>query len=138
MANNSKSPTGGTTGPGAPEPEGKRVPVIFYRTEAGGEPVRDWLKSLPSSEDRKRIGEDIKTVEFGWPIGMPGCRPLGEGIFEVRARLAQHRIARVLFYIDARHRMVLLHGFVKKTQTTPDVDLNLARNNKRKHQKGLT
>ena len=80
--------------------QGKRAPAIFFRTEAGGEPVRDWLKSLPSREDRKRIGEDVKTVEFGWPIGMPVCKPLGDGIYEVRTSLAQHRIARVLFYID--------------------------------------
>jgi phage-related protein len=100
-------------------------------------PVRDWLKGLPSSEDRKRIGEDIKTVEFGWPIGMPVCRPLGDGIYEVRTSLAQNRIARVLFYIDKKGRMVLLHGFIKKTRKTPDEDLELARSNKRKHQRGL-
>ena len=76
--------------------QGKRVPAIFYRTEAGGEPVREWLKGL-SPEDRKTIGEDIKTVEFGWPIGMPVCKPLGGGIYEVRSSLAQNRIARVLF-----------------------------------------
>jgi len=87
--------------------QGKRVPAIFFRTEAGGEPVRDWLKSLPSREDRKRIGEDVKRVEFGWPIGMPVCKPLGDGIYEVRTSLAQHRIARVLFYIDKKDRMVL-------------------------------
>jgi|SRR5271167_2817505 len=96
------------------ENEGKSVPAIFYRTEAGGEPVRGWLKGLPT-KDRKRIGEDIKTVEFGWPIGMPVCKPLGEGIYEVRTSLAQNRIARVLFYIDKKGRMVLLHGFIKKT-----------------------
>jgi hypothetical protein len=56
---------------------GKRVPAIFFRTETGREPVRDWLKSLPYPDDSKRLGEDIKTVEFGWPIGMPVCRPLG-------------------------------------------------------------
>ena len=65
---------------------GKRVQAIFCRTEAGGEPVREWLKSLPSREDRKRIGEDIKTVEFGWPVGMPVCRSVGGGIYEVRGR----------------------------------------------------
>ncbi len=119
------------------ERQGKRVPAIFFRTGAGGEPVRDWLKSLPSSEDRKRIGEDIKTVEFGWPIGMPVCKPLGEGIYEVRTGLGQNRIARVLFYIDKKRRMVLLHGFIKKTRKTPAGDLELARNNKIKHQKGL-
>ena len=98
--------------------------------------MRDWLKGL-SPEDRKRIGEDIKTVEFGWPIGMPVCRPLGDGIHEVRTRLAQNRIARVLFYIDREGRMVLLHGFIKKTQKTLVEDLELARNNKSKHQLGL-
>ncbi len=121
----------------AVERQGKRVPAIFFRTEAGGEPVRDWLKNLPLSEDRKRIGEDIKTVEFGWPIGMPVCRPLGDGIYEVRTSLAQNRIARVLFYIDKKGRMVLLHGFIKKTQKTSVEDLELARSNKTKHQRGL-
>jgi phage-related protein len=132
-----KSRTESSGQPGALDKQGKRVPAIFYRTEAGGEPVRDWLKGLPSSQDRKRIGEDIKTVEFGWPIGMPVCRPLGDGIYEVRTSLAQNRIARVLFYIDKKGRMVLLHGFIKKTQRTPDEDLDLARSNKSKHRVGL-
>jgi phage-related protein len=123
--------------PEALEGQGKRVPAIFFRTEVGGEPVRDWLKGLPSPNDRKRIGEDIKTVEFGWPIGMPACRPLGDGIYEVRTSLVQNRIARVLFYIDKNGRMVLLHGFIKKTQKTPDNDLKLARNNKSKHRRGM-
>jgi phage-related protein len=132
-----KSPVGPSTQSAALEKQGKRVPAIFYRTDAGGEPVREWLKALPSAEDRKRIGEDIKTVEFGWPIGMPVCRPLGDGIYEVRTILVHHRIARILFYIDKKGRMVLLHGFIKKTQKTPDEDLDLARSNKRKHQRGL-
>lgn len=123
-------------GPEAPERQGKRVPAIFYRTEAGGEPVREWLRGLLAG-DRKRIGEDIKTVEFGWPVGMPVCRPLGEGIYEVRSSLGQNRIARVLFYIDSRGRMVLLHGFMKKTQKTSREDLDLAKSNKAKHQRGL-
>jgi len=96
-----------------------------------------WLKSLPSPEDRKRIGEDIKTVEFGWPIGMPACRPLEDRIHEVRTNLRQNRIARVLFYIDKKGRMVLLHGFINKTRKTPDQDLELARNDQRKHKRGL-
>jgi phage-related protein len=116
--------------------QGKRIPAIFFRTEAGGEPVRGWLKRL-SPDDRKRIGEDIKTVEFGWPIGMPVCKPLGDGIYEVRTSLAQNRMARVLFYIDKKSRMVLLHGFIKKTRTTPTEDLELARSNKSKHERGL-
>jgi phage-related protein len=116
--------------------QGKRVPAIFYRTEAHGEPVREWLKGL-SANDRKRIGEDIKTVEFGWPLGMPVCKPLSDGIYEVRTTLTQNRVARVLFYIDKKGRMVLLHAFIKKTQKTPDEDLALARSNKSKHKRGL-
>jgi phage-related protein len=117
--------------------QGKRVPAIFFRTESGGEPLREWLKSL-QPEDRKLIGEDIKTVEFGWPVGMPVCRSLGDGICEIRTHLTQGRIARVLFYIDAKRRLVLLHGFVKKTQKTPLNDMELARRNKSKHERGLS
>jgi phage-related protein len=131
-----KSSAGAGAQPAALRKQGKRAPAIFYRTEAGGEPVRAWLKAL-SLEDRKCIGEDIKTVEFGWPIGMPVCRPMGGGIYEVRSSLAQNRIARVLFYLDKKGRMVLLHGFIKKTRKTADEDLQLARNNKSKHQLGL-
>jgi phage-related protein len=130
-----------TPGASAPsesaEIQSKRIPAIFYRTESGGEPLRDWLKGLPLPDDRKRIGADIKTVEFGWPIGMPVCKALGDGIHEVRTKLRQNRIARVLFYVDKRSRMVLLHGFMKKTQQTPAEDLELARTNKNKHQRGL-
>ncbi len=112
----------------------KRIHAYFFRTAAGGEPVREWLKSLQPVEDCKRIGFDISTVEFGWPVGMPTCRPLQDGLYEVRTNLANGRIARVLFYIDIQSRMVLLHGFIKKTQKTPDEDMELARKNKRLHQ----
>jgi phage-related protein len=122
---------------GVPDESRKRVPALFFRTEAGGEPVREWLKSLPSSEDRRRIGYDIQTVEFGWPLGMPTCRPVSDGIYEVRTSLARNRIARVLFYIDKLGRMVLLQGFIKKTRRTPAEDLNLARSNKSRHERGL-
>jgi phage-related protein len=116
--------------------QGKRLPAVFYRTEAGGEPVREWLKSLPK-EDCKQIGADVKTVEFGWPIGMPVCRALGGGLYEVRTELRQNRIARVLFYVDKQSRMVLLHSFIKKTRKTPDEDLSVARRNMSKHRQGL-
>jgi len=99
--------------------------------------LRGWWKSLPAPEDRKHIGEDIKTVEFGGPIGIPACRPLEDRIYEVRTNLRQNRIARVLFYIDKKGRMVLLHGFIKKTRKTPDEDWELARNNQQKHKRGL-
>lgn len=114
----------------------KRISAIFYRSEAGGEPVRDWLKSL-RKEERRLIGHDIMTVEFGWPIGMPISRPLGHGLHEVRTDLPGNRIARVLFYIDRFNRMVLLHGFIKKSSKTLADDLKLALSNKAKHQRGL-
>lgn len=102
----------------------KKIPAGFYQTGAGREPVREWLKAL-DADDRKVIGEDIATVEYGWPVGMPICRPLGKGIWEVRSTLANNRIARVIFGIVDKH-MVLLHGFIKKSQKTPDRDLSLA------------
>lgn len=114
----------------------KRVPAIFFRTAGGGEPVREWLRAM-AADDRRRIGEDLKTVEFGWPIGMPMCRAMGDGIYEVRTRLAGNRIVRILFYIDRLQRMVLLHGFIKKTRQTPQPDLALARANKRTHERSL-
>jgi phage-related protein len=110
--------------------------VIFFRTEAGGEPLRDWLKALPR-DDRRRIGEDIKTVELGWPIGMPVAKSMGGGLHEVRTKLSGNRIARVMFYIDKQSRMVLLHGFLKKTSRTSTEDLELARRNKANHEKGM-
>lgn len=103
---------------------GKRVPALFFAHAQGTEPVRDWLKSLDKA-DRLRIGEDIRTVEFGWPIGMPVCRPLGKGLYEVRTTLT-NRIARVLFAIEDGE-MILLHGFIKKSRATPQDDLKLAR-----------
>src|SRR5678816_1813720 len=102
----------------------KRLPAAFYALPSGREPVRDWLKSL-SRADRKIVGEDIKDVEFSWPIGMPLCRPFGNGLWEVRSSLAGGRIARVLFCVRSG-QMILLHAFVKKTQRTPAADLNLA------------
>ncbi len=102
----------------------KRLPARFYRSDAGREPVREWLKSLDAA-DRRVIGEDIKDVEFSWPIGMPLVRSLGREIWEVRSSLAHGRIARVLFCVE-KECMVLLHGFMKKTQKTPKQDIDLA------------
>ncbi len=99
--------------------------VAFFRTETGREPVREWLKSLPR-EERRIIGEDIKTVQFGWPLGMPLVRKLAGGLWEVRSHLPG-RIARVVF-TTGEGRMVLLHGFVKKSRKTPLEDLELAKN----------
>jgi len=102
----------------------KRLPARFYSTDSGREPVREWLQGL-AADDRKVIGEDIKDVEFSWPIGMPLVKALGRGIWEVRSSLAGGRIARVLFCIEP-DCMVLLHGFMKKTQKTPQPEIDLA------------
>ena len=79
----------------------------------------------PDRVDRKIVGEDIKDIEFSWPISMPLCRSLGNGLWEVRSDLTKNRIARVLFCVH-RDQMVLLHAFIKKTQKTPAADLALA------------
>jgi len=101
------------------------IKAVFYRTTGGTEPVLDWLRSLPP-EDRRAIGTDLATVQFGWPIGMPLCRALGGGLWEVRNSLPSRRIARVLFFVDAG-RIGVVHGFIKKTQKTPADDLEIAR-----------
>jgi len=98
--------------------------VFFYRTEAGNEPVRQWLKDL-KREDRKTIGQDIKTAQYGWPLGMPLIRKLEPGLWEVRSHIAQG-IARIIFTVDDGV-MVLLHAFVKKAQKIPPGDLRTAR-----------
>ena len=101
--------------------------VRFFRTPAGNDPVREWLSAMP--RDHKRmIGIEIKTVQFGWPIGMPIVRKLERGLWEVRADLLG-TIARVLFTLDD-NSMVLLHGFIKKSQKTPAPDLETARQRK--------
>ena len=98
--------------------------VVFYRTEAGREPVREWLIGL-SREARKAIGEDIKTAQFGWPLGMPLIRKLEPGLWEIRSDIDQG-IARVIFTVEGA-MMVLLHGFVKKSRKTPLDELSTAR-----------
>ena len=99
------------------------LPVVFFRTETGREPVREWLKDLPKDE-RRIIGEDIMTVQFRWPLGMPLVDHLGSGIWEIRSRLV-NRIARTLFFVH-QEEIILLHGFIKKTRKTPNEDRALA------------
>lgn len=107
----------------------KKIVGRFYATAHGRRPVRDWLMDL-TREDRRQIGIDIQRVEFGWPLGMPYCRSLGNGLWEVRTHLSGGRIARVIFFIH-EGEMILLHGFEKKTQKTPAQDLDLALARKR-------
>ncbi len=106
--------------------------VYFYETEQGNEPVRQWLQLL-SPADKKRIGEDIKTVQFGWPLGMPLVKHLDGGIWEVRIHLSKS-IARVLFVLD-KNLMILIHGFIKKQQKTLKSDLDLAKDRVKKLRK---
>lgn len=101
----------------------KRLPAVFFRTETGREPVRDWLQDLPKAE-RKIIGIDIMTIQFRWPLGMPLVANVGSGIWEVRSKLPT-RIARTLFFVH-EGEIVLLHGFIKKTRKTPKEDRALA------------
>jgi phage-related protein len=107
----------------------RKIPVVFYRTPAGSEVVRDWLRGL-GARDRNAIGQDLMRVQYRWPVGMPLCRSLGEGLWEVRSALPSNRIARVLFAV-LDDRIVALHGFIKKTQKTPTDDLALARRRKK-------
>ncbi len=105
----------------APE---KILEVRFYKSLNGREPVREWINSLPK-DAKKAIGGDIKTVQLGWPLGMPLVRHMGDHIFEVRSNIP-NGIARVLFAIN-NFAMILLHGFIKKTNQTPKKELDVAR-----------
>ena len=102
---------------------------MFYRTRGGREIVRDWLRALDEKE-RNAIGLDLMRVQFRWPVGMPLCRAMGDGLWEVRTSLPSNRIARVLFCV-VTECIVVLHGFIKKTQKTPDEELALARKRKK-------
>jgi phage-related protein len=102
-----------------------RIPVRFYRTAPGREPVLEWLRGL-DKEDRRAIGLDLMRVQFGWPVGMPLVRSLKDGLWEVRSALPSRRIARLMLCFH-ENKIVALHGLIKKTQRTPLVDINVAR-----------
>jgi phage-related protein len=114
----------------------KIIEVVFYKTPGGKEPVREWMLKL-DKDDRYIMGVDLKTVEFGWPLGMPLVRSMKnyDRLWEVRSNISDNKIARVLFTVyDSR--MVLLHGFIKKTQKTLESDLDLADDRKREVDRG--
>jgi phage-related protein len=110
-------------------PEPPRIPLRFYRTAGGAEPVREWLKAL-QREDRLAIGMDLMRAQYRWPVGMPLCRAMGDGLWEIRTNLPSKTIARVLICVRASE-LVALHGFIKKTQRTPNEELLLARRRKK-------
>ena len=99
--------------------------VIFFKTDAGNEPVREWLRAL-SAEERAVIGADLRTVQIGFPLGMPLCRPLGSRLYEVRSSLPTKQEARLIFFQDVE-TLVVVCGFIKKTKTTPENELKSAR-----------
>ena len=107
-----------------------KLEIRFFKTSAGQEPVRKWLKKL-TIEEKHSIGVDIKIIEFNWPVGMPSVRSLGDGMWELRSNLPTNKIARIIFFIHKK-QVILLHGFIKKTQKTPTQEITLAK--RRKHQ----
>ena len=111
-----------------------RIDVYFYRTDSGGEPVREWLKGLPKDE-RLAVGLDLQRVQYRWPVGMPLCRNLGNGLWEIRTTLPNSTISRVIicFYDN---KLWALHAFIKKTQKTPKNELDLALKRKKDIENG--
>jgi phage-related protein len=112
---------------------GYHLEVRFFKTDTGTEPTREWLRSL-SKDEKKLIGEDIKTLQYGWPIGMPLVKKLCKGIWEIRTNL-ENKISRVLFTLLG-DQIFLLHGFIKKTEKTPKNDLDLAINRMKQLKRG--
>lgn len=108
-----------------------KLNAVFFKTSSGTEPVREWLLSLPKS-DKRAIGNDIRTVQYGWPLGMPLVRYLNDGLWEVRVKLASSRIARILFFIT-EHTMILVHAFIKKSKTILQHDLEIAKMRKKQY-----
>jgi phage-related protein len=103
----------------------QKTPLVFFRSNSGKEPVRDWLKAM-DAPDRFAIGQDLMRAQWRWPVGMPLCRAMGHGLWEVRTELTGNRTARVLLCLD-EGELVALHAFIKKTQKTPDDELAMAR-----------
>jgi len=111
------------------DPKPKKIPLIFFRTLTGSEPVREWLKELPEDE-RQAIGQDLLRAQWRWPVRMSLSRAMGSGRWEIRTDLPTKRTARELLRLYCEH-LVALHGFVTKTRATPDEDLALARTRKK-------
>lgn len=114
--------------------EPPKIPLVFYRAASGSEPVRDWLKDMPR-EDRLAIGGDLQRIQYRWPVGMPLCRAMGGGLWEVRTNLPSKTTARVLICFHAGV-LYAVHGFVKKSRKTPDDDLKCGRERMKDVQNG--
>jgi phage-related protein len=107
--------------------------VIFFRTAGGNEPVREWLRGL-GREEKAVIGDDLRTIQFGFPIGMPLCRSLAHGLYEARSSLPTKREARLIFF-ESKRRLVVVNGFIKKSRKTPDHEIALASARKREFER---
>jgi phage-related protein len=116
-------------------PSPQKLKAVFYRSATGKEPAREWLKGLPK-DDRKTVGEDIAYVQYKWPIGKPRVDHLRGAVWEVRTSLG-NRIARTLFAVEGG-QMILLHGFIKKTQQTQSSDIDLAEKRFKEWHRGET
>lgn len=104
--------------------------AVFYETASGNEVVLDTIRQL-SDEEKKVVGEDLKTVQIGFPMGLPLCRPLGDGLYEVRSSLPSKREFRLIFFFDrARQCLLVVHALFKKSAKLPKADLDLARKRK--------
>ena len=103
--------------------------VVFFATPSGSEPVLEWLREL-GKDEKAVIGADLRTVQLGFPLGMPVCRPLGDGLFEVRSSLPTRKEARLIFF-QAGNDLVIVAGFIKKTQATPKIEIDRSRNRKK-------
>ena len=113
--------------------QSQKILLVFFRTAAGAEAVREWLKGL-DEHDRHAIGLDLMRVQWRWPVGMPLCRPVGRGLWEVRIDLPSSRVARILFCVY-RGQLLALTGFIKKTRKTPDNELAVARKRQKELEK---
>lgn len=111
-----------------------KIELRFYQTDSGNEPVREWLKDQ-DEVDRRAIGFDLQRVQFRWPVGMPLCRAMKGGLWEVRTSLPSAKISRVMICFHGG-RLYALHGFIKKTQATPDADLKLAQKRQKEIENG--
>lgn len=116
------------------ESEAEKIPLVFFRTKTGNEPVRDWLKTLDRS-DRLEVGQDLQRAQYRWPVGMPLAKALGGGLWEIRTGLPSKTIVRV-FVCFHGGTLYALHGFIKKTQKTPDAEMDLARKRKKEIENG--
>ncbi len=116
------------------DPVPPKIDLVFYRSAGGNEPVRDWLVKLPEA-NRRAVGLDLHRVQFRFPVGMPLVRPMGKGLFEVRTSLPDGTISRVLFcFYDGE--LYALHGFIKKSQKTPEAEMELARKRQKEIENG--